>query len=549
MESCNDNKGESESIKFHTVEGDSNNNGKIFSKENINKCDEKTEETKTNEGVNVLQKIDESSDVKTDSQTQINHFSKPSGSAVTKRTNENIIRKEKKSRLGHRRVGSDGQVTYKSIKTSKIMGSIQLGLENAIGSLASIPERDLLMRDFMRVESTTFASDGTECTPAHRYPQFVFKSYAPMAFRHFRDLFGIKPEDFLLSLCKKPLKELPNSGASGSIFYLADDDKFIIKTTQRKECLFLQNLLPGYYLNLHQNPKTLLPKFFGLYCYRCDTKNIRLVAMNNILPSTIEMHQKYDLKGSTYKREIDKLKVKDVKSPTYKDLDFVRHHPEGLFVDTDTYNTIIKTIRRDCTVLESFRIMDYSLLLGIHNVEANNDEKALTPANVSENPQITVTDNQTKIITNNYNEDVTALMGKFPTLKCAKPPSALKAYPNKSIRLTGNNLDNYSEDVLSGGIPAKNSRDEKLLVFMGIIDILQSYRLTKKLEHAWKSVVHKGDTISVHNPGFYSQRFQKFIIDSVFKIIPTKTVVERKITRKSTKLPDGQNTTSKAAAV
>jgi len=27
-----------------------------------------------------------------------------------------------------------------------------------------------------------------------------------------------------------------------------------------------------------------------------------------------------------------------------------------------------------------------------------------------------------------------------------------------------------------GGIPAKTHRDEKLLIFLGIIDILQSYR-------------------------------------------------------------------------
>lgn len=36
------------------------------------------------------------------------------------------------------------------------MGSIQLGIGHAIGSLASKPERDLLMMDFTIVETTTF---------------------------------------------------------------------------------------------------------------------------------------------------------------------------------------------------------------------------------------------------------------------------------------------------------------------------------------------------------------------------------------------------------
>ena len=33
-----------------------------------------------------------------------------------------------------------------------------------------------------------------------------------------------------------------------------------------------------------------------------------------------------------------------------------------------------------------------------------------------------------------------------------------------------------------GGVPAKNQKGERLLLFLGIIDILQNYRLFKKLE-------------------------------------------------------------------
>lgn len=105
-------------------------------------------------------------------------------------------------------------------------------------------------------------------------------------------------------MCSAPLRELSNPGASGSIFYLTDDDEFIIKTVQHKEGEFLQKLLPGYYMNLNQNPRTLLPKFFGLYCYQCNSKNVRLVIMNNLLPSSVTLHMKYDLKGSTYKRKV-----------------------------------------------------------------------------------------------------------------------------------------------------------------------------------------------------------------------------------------------------
>lgn len=108
-------------------------------------------------------------------------------------------------------------------------------------------------------------------------------------------------------MCSSPLRELSNPGASGSIFYLTDDDEFIIKTVQHKEGEFLQKLLPGYYMNLNQNPRTLLPKFFGLYCFQCNSKNVRLTVMNNLLPSYVKMHLKYDLKGSTFKRKVSIL--------------------------------------------------------------------------------------------------------------------------------------------------------------------------------------------------------------------------------------------------
>lgn len=51
----------------------------------------------------------------------------------------------------------------------------------------------------MTVETTNFPHEGSNHTPAHYYSEFKFKNYAPIAFRYFRDLFGIQPDDFLVS--------------------------------------------------------------------------------------------------------------------------------------------------------------------------------------------------------------------------------------------------------------------------------------------------------------------------------------------------------------
>ncbi|XP_022817184.1 phosphatidylinositol 4-phosphate 5-kinase type-1 alpha isoform X12 [Spodoptera litura] len=433
-------------------------------------------------------------------------------------------------KIGHRRVGEGGEITYKKIQSSQIMGSIQLGIQHAIGGLASKPERDLLMQDFMTVETTNFPHEGSNHTPAHHYSEFKFKTYAPIAFRYFRDLFGIQPDDFLMSMCSAPLRELSNPGASGSIFYLTNDDEFIIKTVQHKEGEFLQKLLPGYYLNLDQNPRTLLPKFFGLYCYQCNSKNVRLVAMNNLLPSSIKLHQKYDLKGSTYKRKANKSERQKT-SPTYKDLDFMEHHTEGLFLEADTYNALIKTMQRDCRVLESFKIMDYSLLVGIHNLDEAQREKTearkRTDSGQSDGDDAEGEPrkglNRTR--SEQGKEDFTAQVKRTQSINRQRLVAHSTAM--ESIQAESEPIDE-EEDVPPGGIPARNARGERLLLFLGIIDILQSYRLRKKLEHTWKSMIHDGDTVSVHRPSFYAQRFLDFMAKTVFKKIPSLDLPEIK---------------------
>uniref|UniRef100_A0A673I1A3 Phosphatidylinositol 4-phosphate 5-kinase type-1 alpha-like n=1 Tax=Sinocyclocheilus rhinocerous TaxID=307959 RepID=A0A673I1A3_9TELE len=380
--------------------------------------------------------------------------------------------------------GSSGvrKMTMTETPSSALKGAIQLGITHTVGSLSQKAERDVLMQDFYVVESIFFPSEGSNLTPAHHHGDFRFKTYAPIAFRYFRELFGIRPDDYLYSLCNDPLIELSNPGASGSIFYVTSDDEFIIKTVQHKEAEFLQKLLPGYFMNLNQNKRTLLPKFYGLYCVQAGGKNIRIVVMNNLLPRSVPMHLKYDLKGSTCKRRASP-KEREKSVPTYKDLDFIQDMPEGIQLEPDNYNALCKTIQRDCLLLQSFKIMDYSLLVGIHNTDqASRERSGAVEGGGSEGAQKAL-----------YSTAMESIQGE------AKGKGTLE-----------------TEDQW-GGIPARNSKGERILIYIGIIDILQSYRFIKKIEHSWKALVHDGDTVSVHHPGFYAERFQRFMCSTVFK--------------------------------
>ncbi|XP_064596503.1 phosphatidylinositol 4-phosphate 5-kinase type-1 alpha-like isoform X2 [Liolophura sinensis] len=432
-------------------------------------------------------------------------------------------RHDKEKKIGHRRVDESGQVTYKKKPTSELMAAIQLGIGQSIGGLAAKPERDVLMQDFAVVESVFFPSEGSNLTPAHHFSDYRFKTFAPVAFRYFRELFGIQPDDFMLSLCDEAMVELSNPGASGSIFYITSDDEFIIKTVQHKEAEFLQKLLPGYYMNLNQNPRTLLPKFYGLYCYQCGGKNIRFVVMNNLLPSSIKLHEKYDLKGSTYKRKASKSE-RAKPSPTLKDLDFLDNHPEGLILEKETYDALIKTINRDCMVLESFKIMDFSLLLGVHNLDFTERRRGVSEERGGAGPT-SPTESQVPSTSDGSQEGgaqpsgpgkANLQRGKSLRTRLAQYSTALEA-----IQANTEPVEIDNEDVPPGGIPARNGKGERLLLYIGIIDILQSYRLKKKLEHSMKAILTDGDTVSVHRPSFYSNRFQQFFSQKVFKYVQT----------------------------
>lgn len=71
--------------------------------------------------------------------------------------------------------------------------------------------------------------------------------------------------------------------------------------------------------------------------------------MNNILPSDIQLHEKYDLKGSSVNRKAGPEELAKT-HPTYKDTDFIERHPNGIELDEAQYDNVVNSIKRDCMV-------------------------------------------------------------------------------------------------------------------------------------------------------------------------------------------------------
>lgn len=61
------------------------------------------------------------------------------------------------------------------------------------------------------------------------------------------------------------LRELPSPGKSGSVFFISDDERFMIKTVRKEEMHLLIDLIPKYYAHCKNNPDTLLTRFYGVH--------------------------------------------------------------------------------------------------------------------------------------------------------------------------------------------------------------------------------------------------------------------------------------------
>jgi 1-phosphatidylinositol-4-phosphate 5-kinase len=227
---------------------------------------------------------------------------------------------------------------------------------------------ELSQRPFYKKYST-----GNELTPSAKY-DFKFKDYAPWVFRELREeYFHLDPADYLLSLTAKYiLSELGSPGKSGSFFYFSRDYRFIIKTIRHSEAMFLLSILKEYHAHVKGNPHTLISRFYGLHRVKLPHgRKIHFVIMNNLFPPHKDIHETYDLKGSTVGREYPEEKAAQKPRAVLKDLNWI-NRGRTLDLGPEKRALLTEQLRRDSELLKQINVMDYSLLVGIHNMQRGN---------------------------------------------------------------------------------------------------------------------------------------------------------------------------------
>jgi 1-phosphatidylinositol-4-phosphate 5-kinase len=168
------------------------------------------------------------------------------------------------------------------------------------------------------------------------------------------------------------LSELGSPGKSGSFFYFSRDYRFIIKTIRHSEHKFLLSILKQYYEHVKENPHTLISRFYGLHRVKLPRgRKIHFVIMNNLFPPHKDIHETYDLKGSTVGREYPEEKAVNNARAVLKDLNWI-HRNRTLDLGPEKRALLTEQIRRDSELLKKVHVMDYSLLVGIHNMRRGN---------------------------------------------------------------------------------------------------------------------------------------------------------------------------------
>ncbi|KAD5507915.1 hypothetical protein E3N88_15618 [Mikania micrantha] len=408
-------------------------------------------------------------------------------------------------------VKKPGQMISKGHKNYDLMLNLQLGIRYSVGKHASII-RDLKTTDFDPKEKfwTRFPPEGSKVTPPHQSGEFRWKDYCPIVFRHLRELFQVDPADYMLAICgNDALRELSSPGKSGSFFYLTQDDRFMIKTVKKSEVKVLIKMLPSYHEHVCCYENSLVTKFFGVHCVKpVGGIKTRFIVMGNLFCSEYRIHRRFDLKGSSHGRTTDKPEDEIDETTTLKDLDlnYVFRLQEVWFKE------LIKQINRDCEFLEAVRIMDYSLLVGMHfRDDKTGDKMGLSPFLLRNGKNDSY---QTEKFMRGCRFLEAELQDMDRVLDGRKPLIRLGAnMPARAERMgRRSDFDQYIPGGFNTLTPSRSCGETyEVVLYFGIIDILQDYDISKKLEHAYKSLQADPTSISAVDPKLYSKRFRDFI--------------------------------------
>lgn len=400
----------------------------------------------------------------------------------------NKLREQKKKEIQDNKLvmqnyKSGGNKVFIADELWKVVITIMSGIEMSVRAF------DFETKQYTTSEKECKAKNIFEINHSslENYKKAQFIDFAPTIFNYLRKQSGIFPDQYIESLGPECLSKviagnldtfegLTSAGKSGSLFFTSADKKYLVKTISKEEYNHFLKILPYYVQHIVKNPLSLVNRIYGLHqivmkAANGETERFTIVVMQNIMCTTNYICSKYDLKGSTYKR-ITKGNI--FHTIPGKDLNFIESKLKFVITQGE-YRELVDQLRKDVDFLASQNIIDYSLLIGIHDKSISKD-----PANSpSRKPNVT-----------------------FKIQDTIVSHQTIQAVDNEGIR---RNLNTFE------------TCDRKVKIYCGIIDIFTVFNMRKKSEYVLKRCF-LGQGVSCVPPKFYAERFLGFMSNSVFEI-------------------------------
>jgi hypothetical protein len=129
----------------------------------------------------------------------------------------------------------------------------------------------------------------------------------------------------------------------------------------------MRKILQSYHEHMTAHPENLLMRILGLYRLKLNNDKWDLIIIENIFTTSHGIHERFDLKGSTYERTVG-ARARCQPGVVMKDKDFLELG-RTIHVGPELAEKLKAQIAIDSQFLARNDIIDYSFLVGVHYVD------------------------------------------------------------------------------------------------------------------------------------------------------------------------------------
>eukprot|EP00585_Thalassiosira_rotula_P008764 CAMPEP_0196138236 /NCGR_PEP_ID=MMETSP0910-20130528/5941_1 /TAXON_ID=49265 /ORGANISM="Thalassiosira rotula, Strain GSO102" /LENGTH=755 /DNA_ID=CAMNT_0041398815 /DNA_START=27 /DNA_END=2294 /DNA_ORIENTATION=+ len=325
---------------------------------------------------------------------------------------------------------------------------------------------------------------------------------------------------------------------AGTFFFFTADGAFMIKTVKKEEAKAFLEMLPEYHRFMSEDVNgrnSLLTRIFGMYSVQfpseaTDTSSVETgdrwdgglfsstgrdgstsndddervyLVMHSVFPCDASsfMTERFDLKGSTVGRvcSLEERRTKGANA-VLKDLDLKREVAEelnevssggvkgsryGICIGSRRKMALMAQLERDVDLLHRCNVLDYSLLVGVADMEHQSNNNVGSSA--------------TSKAFNNKNNNVVP--------KCLQNFFRWMDFPLPYYGAGTTKVDGGALSSMQG-----SRRGKQVMYYMGVIDFLQPWTVKKRLERDLKGLAGMDTSaISCVAPADYASRFLEFV--------------------------------------